>query len=136
MSAKYYTSGEDDDSSQRHHSSKKKRNKSSLHSKHKSTSKKMRRTTNSPHGILIPKKKTLRRIYRKGRLNIATTNEHILIVDGTCDQSIIHALACQVIQQSSQYFHVGGAIHGMESDIALQVCDVVVLITHPYTGNK
>ena len=90
---------------------------------------------NEPHGVLIERRKG-RRIYKKSVLDFPTHDEHILIIDSACDQSMIHISSCRVLKKSSIYFHIGGAMQGIESKEALQVCDVAVLITHPYTNEK
>ena len=78
--------------------------KSSSRSNHRSdhSSKKIRRTLNSPHGILVPKRKS-RHIYKKGNFYISTGNENILIINSVCDQSMIHASSCHVLGKTSQY---------------------------------
>ena len=49
---------------------------------------------------------------------------------------MIQASACRVLKKTSLYFYIGGAMQGMKSDDALQVCNVAVLISNPHTGDK
>ena len=129
---------DDDSTSHSRNKHRRKREKSGSRDSRKRIKKSVRRTINSPHGILVPKNKTkkVRRINKRGCLDVATGDEHILIVDGACDQSIVHTSVCLILNTTSEYFHVGGAIQGMETETALQVGNAAVLVTNPYTKEK
>ena len=52
--------------------------------------KKLRRTLQSPMGILLPKKSKSRRVTKSRGLDIPTPDEHIMVIDSACDQSMVH----------------------------------------------
>ena len=49
---------------------------------------------------------------------------------------MIHKLACYILNYTSKFFHVDGAINGMSSSTPLQVVNAAVKITDPYGGNS
>ena len=58
-----------------------------------------------------------------------TKDNHILIIDSTCDQSIIASNVFVVLSRSGNFSHVNGALSGrMESEIALEVVDAVTKV--------
>ena len=60
----------------------------------------------------------------------------ILIVDSACDQSMMGASSCKVLSSTSLFYSVDGALTGMTSNKPLQVKNVAVLISDPYSDFK
>lgn len=60
---------------------------------------------------------------------ISSKDQHILIIDSACDQSIISKNAFTILSQSGTYFYVRGAMAGMESDNACEVVNGATLAT-------
>ena len=131
-----YYSSEDE---KKHHSRPTKKSKHT-HKKRSGKKQKMRRTISNPFGILVPKSSSAtrkqRRISKKGRFDIASPEEHIMVIDSACDQSMVHQHACKVLSYTSEFFNIEGAMEGMASTDPLQVVNAAVKITNPYTKDS
>ena len=77
-----------------------------------------------------------RRVRKRGMLDCYDDGDTIMIIDSACDQSMIPSTCCRVLESTSQYFYVDGAMPGMRSSAPLQVKNVCVLITNPYSNIK
>jgi len=66
---------------------------------------------------------------------VITDNEHILISDSGCDQSIINSSAFLIQSFTGVYYNVGGALSGMSSSDLELVNDAYTLATLP-NGKK
>ena len=62
--------------------------------------------------------------------------DNILIIDSACDQSMVGSGQCHVMSSTNLFYNVDGALAGMYSSTPLQVKNVAVLITNPYTQDK
>ena len=78
----------------------------------------------------------VRRVRKKGNLDLYDRGDNVLVIDSGCDQSMIHSSACHVLNFTSQYFQINGVMSDMQSNEALQVVNAAVLITNSYTKNK
>ena len=100
----------------------------------------MRRTHSTPFGAILPKSsggtRQIRRVVKTHNCDVPSPDEDIMIIDSACDQSMVHRRACKVLSLTGEYFTVEGAIDGMTNDAPLQVANVAVLVTDPYSKNK
>ena len=98
---------------------------------------KRRRALVSPVGVLVPKGNAWkqRRVTKRGYLDISSGDDHIMIIDSACDQSMVHSSACMVLDYTSEYFRVEGAMSGMTANKPLQVVNAAVKVTNPYDKN-